>query len=422
MLAVLALIITSVQSALLMRDPAYTQSIEVESVHQSQITTYRFRVLTDAQLSKGSIFTLTFPAEYLPVTTTACKILTYSSSSTGQTVIFTSCNPQISEFNLQFPMPLTLKQGQTFGLQLQGVMNPTNYLSTGPFKMNVKVKEDSQYFAQNNSFDTLAFFPKLSESYSTMVINTSFASYKDTVGTLSDYAIEISHTNSLYKGTWYRLTLPTGWSKGSSSNNECNLVKSTSTAVLPEGDFYCTVSDNYVYLKGLTSNIEASSTSRANYVLMFKEILNPSSVKDLGDYNFYLDILEEGTSIVIERFKADSPLILPGSFSEVSVSSNIPSAKYVQGGKLLQTITAVNAHEIEAGGTLTFTLTSGVWYSAGGCYILPGISDYSTSQLAACSFSTDNKSINLTNLGKIPASTSIKLQASVTISSESDTL
>ena len=254
MLAVFALIITAVQSALLMRDPAFTNSIEVESVHQSQVTTYRFRVKTDVLLSKGNIFTLTFPAEYVPVTTTGCDILTYLPSSTGQPVTYTPCTPctpEISEFKLEFPLPLKLNQGQTFGLQLKGVKNPTNYLSTGPFKMTVNVYEDSQYFAQNDSFDTLAFFPKLSESYSSMLINTSFASFRNTVGTLSDYAIEITHTSSLFKGSWYRLKLPTGWSKESTSNIGCYIAASSSTASLPEGNFYCSMTGDYVYLKGL---------------------------------------------------------------------------------------------------------------------------------------------------------------------------
>lgn len=422
MLAVLALI-ASAQAALLMRDSKYTEAIEVQAVHQSEVTTYNFYVTTEAALKEGYVFALTFPPEYTIVTATGCKIATYYTNRQGnQELIYTDCSSQISEFELKINLPLNIEEGERFVIQLEGVTNPNFYLSTGPFQMTVRNPKDSQILAENRSFDTLAFFPQLLDSYETMVIDTSFPTYINTAGGISDYAIEITHSSSLYKGTWYRLKLPTGWSKDPSTSVSCYITQANSNGEVPQGNFYCYSEGSYVYLKGLSSNIDGENSGENNYKLVFIGIKNPATALSSGAEEFHLDIVEEGTNIIIEQFRANSPQIVPGSFSRVSMQSRTTIAKHVPGASILETISVLNSNPIEAGGSITFTLDYGSW-DGSDCYILSGISDISTTQSATCSITNSNKSIQLSNLGLIPARSTIQVQAIATLaSSDSDTL
>jgi hypothetical protein len=107
--------------------------------------------------------------------------------------------------------PEAVSANSDFTIKLEGCKNPKDLTNTGPFKLYTRRINDARNSSENWSFATLSFTKRFS-TYAA-VIDTSQSDYSSLVDTETAYYFNIKVLNDIDAGTWFRLTLPSGWTK-----------------------------------------------------------------------------------------------------------------------------------------------------------------------------------------------------------------
>ena len=410
------LLLTTVVATVLSPSPSVPLPIDLSATNINSVATYWFNFQTNVQLLTGSFIYIQFPAEYKSISATGCSvILNY-----GQTVTSRStCAVSISYPRAQVTLAATLAVGTIFTIELTGVQNPDYPTTTGPFQVWSKVSQDSQYTSQNMMFATLAFTALLpTPSSLSAYVNTTVSGFTSTVSAPSVYTFNVNWDYWIDAGAWFRITLPTGWSKTSGIDTLCSVSNFTSAQHPPTGDFYCETSGQYVYLKGLNSSIDSTDPTKSSFALVITSVINPASARTEASVQFLIDLMELGTTNILQELKAFNPAITPGNLENLQVNTLSYLARPINGNQLVLTFRFGISHEIPTNGQIILSMSqSSSFYvdtnTALGCAIISGISDKSTGNFATCL--SASQTLTISNFATVVKSSNIVLQAVVKI-------
>jgi hypothetical protein len=210
-------------------------------------------------------------------------------------------------------LPIAVSADTDFTIKFEGCKNPKDLVNTGPFKVYTRKTNDLRNSAENWTFASLSFTQRYS-TY-TAITDTSQAEFSNLVYAETPYFFNIKLQTDIDAGTWFRLELPTGWSKLSTDNDTgCQILSYDSNLAAPAGNYKCrTEGTKYVFLEGLGEPLLKSKADRANILLKFDKIRNPGYTVANNSVDFKIDIFHEGTPNIIEQYSSKNTAIVPGT-------------------------------------------------------------------------------------------------------------
>ncbi|CAG9323731.1 unnamed protein product [Blepharisma stoltei] len=399
---------------LILQDSDYLNPISLSSVQLYQVTDYFFHIETTISLDANDILNIQFPSEYESLSLSSCSLI--STPKSNPIAYSSSCIISYPIIKLIIPVsfpPIKLT------IILSGVQNPLTYKTTSLFSIFTTKTNDIRYTSQNFAFGNLAFAERLS-SVLTANLLTDYSGFSNIVGEKSDYLFGIVITDNIDKGTFFRFNFPDYWGKTVGADYHCKMVSYLYYNFVPAGSFYCESDEDYVYLKGLSQNIKATASSPVRIGILITDVKNPGWAINGGIFSIGIDIVQQGTIVVLKQFSTTTPSIISGSITSISATPVNSLADPIVGNTISYLISFQNPHEIPLGSTIAMTLQSSSFStSSSDCFIYSGISDSPSSQ-ASCFLSSSQ--IIISNFNKIYASTTITIQVPISISTNSISL
>jgi hypothetical protein len=404
------------RAAVLKPDSNYIAPIDVDCVNANEVTNYWFHFDVPVSLAYADLLYVTLPSEFVTVTATGCKV-TENYQSTTPT--YTSCTFSASKPVITVTIPKALSG--KFTLKLEGVKNPEQFGNTGSIGVSTKSPKSSQYSSENRNFATLGFAAKLASAASNSAnIDSSYSGWSSEVSASSTYAFRVTVTSNIDAGTWFRIKLPSGWSRQTGLAYDCLFANYTSAQVVTPGTFNCRTTSDYVYVEGLASFIDASDVTKSQFSVVVPKIINPERVYTEGEAVFVIDVVDQGTTNVIQRMYANCKQITPGTLTSFSSSTLSSLASFNGGNEITVIWSFAFSHAIPSGGSITMTINNSNFVTSGnkGCFIVKGPTSLSSDVVASCSASS--KTLTISSLSSFIAKTEIKVQATVSLSTAND--
>jgi len=411
----LLLLVGCAAGAVLSPSPSVPLPIELSATNINSAATYWFNFQTAVPLASGSYLYIQFPSEYTSLSASACSLVFNYKQPTATT---SACTVFPSYPQTRITFLAAIAAGTIFTVQLTDVQNPTYPTTTGPFKVWTKVAQDSQFTSQNMMFGTLAFTALLPTSSSlSAYINATAVGFSSTVGALVKYTFNVNWDYWIDAGAWFRVKLPSGWTKATGIDSLCTVSNFTSAQQPPSGVFFCETSGQFVYLKGLNASITPSNPTKSSFSLVIPAITNPPSARTEASVQFQIDLMELGTTNILQQLQAYNPAITAGSLQALQVNTLSYLAKPMNGNQLVHTFTFGIAHAVPTGGKIELKMSqSSSFYEdtskALSCAIVSGLID-PTGGTAKCACASQTLTIN--GFATIAASKTVVLQAVVKI-------
>jgi hypothetical protein len=267
----LLLATTIASGAVLSKSIGQIDPVDLSITTQDKTANYYFNLRSPVTLDKDSYLFIEFPTEYETVTKTGAKYVTNYGTGNNQE---TTATVDLTSKTLRITLPVQINASTDFSIKIEGCKNPKDLTNTGPFKLYTRKPDDVTNSAENWSFATLSFTPRYSTA--TAVIDTTRTDYSNLVYEESAYYFNIKVDKDIDAGTWFRLTLPTGWTKAATDNDtNCSILSFDSNQSPPTGSYKCRTSGSYVYLEGLGEALLSTQTDRTNFLLKYAKIVNP---------------------------------------------------------------------------------------------------------------------------------------------------
>lgn len=401
--------------AVLSPSPAVPLPIDLSATNINSAATYWFNFQTSVPLVSGSFLYIQFPSEYTSLSASSCSLVFNYKQPTATT---SACTVFPSYPQARITFPTEIAAGTLFTVQLTDVQNPTYPTTTGPFQVWTKVAQDSQYTSQNMMFGTLAFTALLPTSSSlSAYVNTTAVGFSSTVAALVKYTFNVNWDYWIDAGAWFRIKLPSGWTKASGIDSQCTVSNFTSAQKPPSGVFFCETAGQYVYLKGLNASISPTDPTKSAFALVIPDITNPPSARTEASVQFQVDLMELGTTNILQQLQAFNPAITPGSLQALQAQPLSYLAKPINGNQLVHTFTFGVLHYVPVGGRIVLEMSqSSVFFEdtakALGCAIVAGIEDpVGGTAKCACAAQT----LTISNFATISAAKTVVVQAVVQI-------
>jgi hypothetical protein len=198
--------------------------IQVSILNQDEVADYYFNMYTTVMLEKSSYIYIVFPGEYETVTTSGVKQV--ANRGLGNELLTTCVFTQVSSL-VTATLAAQVAANSTFSMKLEGVKNPGTLTSTGNFQIYTRKANDIANTTTNLVFGTLAFTPRFAGNVpGSAVIDLAVVSggFVDTVASKGTYYFRITIDRDVSIETWFKLQLPTGWTKDDGIDGGCGIV------------------------------------------------------------------------------------------------------------------------------------------------------------------------------------------------------
>jgi hypothetical protein len=164
-------------------------------------------------------------------------------------------------------------------------------------------------------------------------------------GDTSFYIIGFKVISFIPKGSFFRITLPTGQGYSVAATPTCSFLPVL--GVTPQGTLVCTASNGVIIMRGLNQDIFKGS------VLSIKlQITNPLTT--ISSPLFRIEIVRDKTHYIYDWFDGlVGPNILPGKLSSVAVTPTGAIADLAMGKTETLTLSFKTKNPIPTGGMIT---------------------------------------------------------------------
>lgn len=403
------------QAAVLKPDSNYVAPIDLDCINANEVTNYWFHFDVPVSLAYADLLYVSMPSNFETVTATGCKVVeNYQTTSPT----YTSCSYTASKPLITVTIPKALSG--KFTLKLEGVKNPELSGNTGPITVYTKTPKNSQYTSENRDFATLGFAPKISSTSNLAIIDTTYTGFSSEVSASSTYAFRVSVTSSVDAGTWFRLKLPTGWTKTTGTDFDCLFTNYTSAQVITPGKFNCRTTADYIFIEGLAGNIDSTNVTQSQFTIVVPRIVNPERAYSEGESVFVLDVVDQGTTNVIQRMNINNKQITTGSLASFSTSMLSSTASIVSNNDVTVLWTFAFTHAVPSGGSITLTINNSNFLTSGnkGCFVITGPTNSNSNDPATCS--TSSKTLTIGPVSAFIAKGEIKVSATLSLASSAD--
>lgn len=294
---------------------------------------------------------------------------------------------------------------------MEDVKNPQALTSTGSFKVYTRKVNDIRNSSENWAFDVLAFTSKWAGNVpGSSTLYTAGSGYVTTSATDSNYYFKILIDRDVDILTWFKITLPTGWSKNAGIDLNCGISPWDNNQNVPTGDFQCRTEGDVIYLEGLGQNIyTATNTDVLDFALYIPSISNPRYAVAIDAEEFIIDLVRPGTETVNYRYRCNTPAIT-ALVPTFTWKVNGDYAYSVTGTEILGVFEFTNSQTIENGGKVQIAVDQSTYVSDAthGCYIISGPGDISTADPVTCS--TSSNTLTLSNFPNLPEGSTTQVQ------------
>ena len=378
------------------------------------VTDYYFNFQAPITYEKDSYIYIEFPSEYETVTLSNVNLVFNKGliNTTSHDADYT-----LSSHLVTITFPVEVSSGAQFSIHMEDVKNPQALTATGSFKVYTRKVNDTRNSSENWAFDVLAFSSKWAGNVpGSITLDDAGTGYSQISNVSSNYYFKITIARDVDILTWFKITLPDGWSKQEGIDLDCGVTTYAQNQGLPTGTFQCRTVDDVIYLEGLGQNIlVATDVNTLTFSLYIPNIVNPGYAVAKDAQEFLIDLIRPGTETVSYRYRCYTPLITAVTPTVFTWTQDSNYGVPINGNQLLGVFEFTTVHDIPEGGKIQIAVDVSTWVSDAthGCYIIQGPADKATNNMVTCGLSSNT--LTVANFPDIPAATNIKLQVTVNI-------
>ena len=186
------------------------------------VTDYYFNFQAPIIYEKDSYMYIEFPSEYETVTVSTVDLVFFKglAAEISHSATFTLSSHLVT---ITFPQEVTA--GSQFSIHMEGVKNPASLTATGMFKVYTRKVNDIRNSSENWAFDVLAFTPKWAGNVpNSVTLYDAGTGYSTVAHVQSNYYFKILIDRDVDILTWFKITLPTGWTKEAGTDLSCGVT------------------------------------------------------------------------------------------------------------------------------------------------------------------------------------------------------
>lgn len=366
--------------------------------------TYQFYLENDSSVEAGNYLMIVFPSQYTDIgLTSPCQI-------NGVDITCTKIGTNYVRFTLVTKLAALTRMM----IRVPGITNPSTPGGTGFFKILTQFAVGSQVIDYNDRFGAVG----ISATPTTATVTVSRATGgSEKVG--GSFALVVSFTvpTAIEAGSVLRLKVPSEFVLSSSFT--CTAVANGSSAAIV-GPFTCSyisVSKEIIIsgLKNALASGYASSISISSFT-------NTAYILSAGASTYKLDILKNGTSILIATGSANSMAVTAGSIENVVHEPYFTGAQLTELNILYTKLTFSVTNAVPQGGTIVidYGLDLDIDSTLGiGCWAMSGINPKTDGTQPICTATDGTSSLTLSSFGAIAAGSKVVIVNRVELTSAS---
>lgn len=230
-------------------------------------------------------------------------------------------------------------------LQVNQIINPDKKGGTGNFQ--VRSRKGSNTIDENLIFGTIGMGQYPNQLTST-TIKVDTVGGSANAGETSFYVIGFKTISFVPKGSYFRVTLPSGKGYSVAASPTCAFLPVL--GITPTGTLSCTASNGVVIMRGLAQDL-----FKGTVMSIRLQITNPQMT--VSSPKFRVEIIRDKTQYVYDWIDSlVGPDILPGKLSSVVVAPNGALADLAIGKTETLSLTFTTKNPIPKGGMITIAV------------------------------------------------------------------